>query len=343
MELELTRFETLETIWKKMESTARWPFVYWDYLRYVVRDGRWNPFTRDRMACVRENGMIRMIVPLRRHGRTWRMLGDEPGCDVADALFQPGLDPGKKAACVRFFLDRIPGKLALDRIPDGSPFLEGIPRKRIVSDHTVTYVNIPIPHCWDEYLPSLSTNARQNVRKAYRRMEKDGVAYRLELYAPLCKPLPAVVWKQMMQTYCRRRIAKYRKGVFSDETKGGIVVQTLKYLHYITLKCLWFRTKHDARSLRKEPNALHFVLWDGNRMMAFMSGFLTADKTNYSVPRIAINEDYGFYSPGCILISETLRCLSSSQVRNLDLTRGDEPYKFKMGGTEYHTHDLVLL
>ena len=77
-------------------------------------------------------------------------------------------------------------------------------------------------------------------------------------------------------------------------------------------------------------------------MMAFMSGFLTADKTHYSVPRIAINEDYAFYSPGCILISETLKCLSGSQVHNLDLTRGDEPYTFKMGGTEYHTHDLVL-
>ncbi|MBQ3766024.1 MAG: GNAT family N-acetyltransferase [Bacteroidales bacterium] len=342
MELVFIRFKALESVWKGMEGAARWPFVYWDYLRYIVRDGRWNPFTHDRMACVREGTSIRMIVPLRRYGRTWRMLGDEPGCDIADALFQPGLDPEKAGTCVRFFLDRMEGRLKLGRIPDGSLFLEAIPRERIHSDKTVVYVNIPVPKRWDDYLPSLSTNARQNVRKAYHRMEKDGIAYRLELYAPLCKPLPGKVWKQMMRTYCRRRIGKYRKGVFSDETKGGIVIQTLKYLHYVTLKCLWFCTKHDARSLRKEPNALHFVLWDGDRIMAFMSGFLTDDKATYSVPRIAINDGYRFYSPGCILVAETLKCLTGSLVRNLDLSRGDEPYKFKMGGVEYHTHDLVL-
>lgn len=342
MELVYIRFEALESVWKAMESAARWPFVYWDYLRYIVRDGRWNPFAKERMACVREGTAIRMVVPLRRHGKTWRMLGDEPGCDIADALFQPGLGSEKTAACVRFFLDRMKGRMKLNRIPDGSPFLNAIPRERILFDETVVYVDIPVPRRWDDYVPSLSTNARQNVRKAYRRMEKDGVAYRLELYAPLCKPLPAAVWRKMMRTYCRRRIAKYRKGVFSDETKGGIVVQTVKYLHYITLKCLWFCTKHDARSLRKEPNALHFVLWDGDRIMAFMSGFLTMDKATFSVPRIAINEDYQFYSPGCILVAETLKCLSGSQVRNLDLTRGDEPYKFKMGGVEYHTHDVTI-
>ena len=342
MELEFVRFGKLETLWKQFEEGVPWPFIRWDYLRYAVRSLRWDPLVRVRIACVREDGAILMILPLQKRRKGWRMLGDLPGSDIADALFRPDIGPEKRGECVRFILDRLGGPMELNRIPDGSPFLAAIPPEKVVSDRAVTYVNIPIPRQWDDYIPSLSTNARQNVRKAYRRMEKDGIRYRLEPYSPLCRPLPEGVWQAMMRTYCRRRSAMYRKGVFSDETKGGPVVQLLKYLHYITVKCLWFHAKFDSRPLREEPSSLHFVLWDGDRIMAYMSGFLGADYSTYSVPRIAINGDYAFYSPGCILVAEAVCCLSGSRVRNLDLARGNEPYKFKMGGESYCTHDLVL-
>lgn len=346
MELEFIRFERLESVWKQLEKGEFRPFVRWDYLRHVVRSLRWNPLVRVRIACVLEDEDVLMILPLQkrcRPGRTlWRMLGDLPGCDLADALFRPDIGPEKRGECVRFALDRLGGTLELNRIPDGSPFLAAIPPERVVSDRPVTYVDIPVPAEWDEYIPSLSANARQNVRKAYRRIEKDGVECRLELYSPFRRPLSEDVWRKMMRTYCRRRSAKYRKGVFSDETKGGPVVQTLKYLHYITVKCLWFNFKFDTRPLRTDPHSLHFVLWDGDRVMAYMSGFLSTDFSTYFVPRVAINADYSFYSPGCILVAETVRCLSGGSVHRLDLTRGDEPYKFKMGGEPYCAHDLVI-
>lgn len=373
MELEFIRFERLESVWKQFEKSDPRPFVRWDYLRYIVRSLRWNPLVRVRIACVQEEGDLLMILPLQKRvrcpvkpgmtrgagitkgsgitrgsGKTkagmtvWRMLGDLAGCDIADALFCPDIGPEKKGECVRFALERLGGTLELNRIPGGSPLLAAIPSERLVSDQTVTYVGIPVPADWDDYIPSLSVNARQNVRKAYRRMEKDGIECRLELYSPLCRPLSKDIWWKMMRTYCRRRSAKYRKGVFSNETKGGLLVQALKYLHYITVKCLWFNFKFDTRPLRDDLYSLHFVLWDGDRVMAYMSGFLSADYAAYCVPRIAINADYAFYSPGCILVAETIRCLSGSRVRTLDLTRGDEPYKFKMGGEAYCTHDLVI-
>ena len=345
MELEFIRFERLEAVWKQFEKGVQRPYLRWDYLLHLVRSLRWNPLVRVRIACVLEDGDVLMILPMqKRFPRTavWRMLGDLPGCDVADALFRPDIGPEKRGECVRFVLDRLGGTLELNRVPDGSPFLAAVPPERVVSDGTVTYVGIPVPPVWADYIPSLSANARQNVRKACRRMERDGVKYRLELYSPLCRPLPKGVWRKMMRTYCRRRVAKYRKGVFSDETKGGPVIQTLKYLHYITVKCLWFNVKFDTVPLRRDPCSLHFVLWDGDRVMAYMSGFLSEDRSTYSVPRIAINADYAFYSPGCILVAETVRRLCGSGVRTLDLTRGDEPYKFKMGGEAYYTHDLVI-
>ena len=69
MELEFIRFERLETDWKAMEGRARWAFVYWDYLRHVVRALRWNPLVRVRIACVLEEGDVLMILPLVRRKR----------------------------------------------------------------------------------------------------------------------------------------------------------------------------------------------------------------------------------------------------------------------------------
>lgn len=347
MKLEFVRFSSSETEWKTMEGEARWAFVYWDYLRYVVRDMGWNPFRRVRIVRVREEGETLMIVPLVRMSgrREYRMLGDVQGCDIADALFRPGMEAERQRECVRCFVSRLHARLVLNRIPEGSPFLSGIPVDSIRSDRAVTYVNIPVPEPPESYIPSLTANARQNVRKAYRRMERDGIRFRLEVYRPGVDPLPDAVWEQMRRTYFSRRISKYRKGVFSDETKGGPLVQAAKFVYYITVKRFLFCRKHDSRSLRKEPDALHLVLRNmaTGRVMAFMSGFLTRDGSTFSVPRIAIDEACSFYSPGCILIAEAVRYFSGeTSVRNLDLSRGDEPYKFKMGGQAYCTHDLIV-
>ena len=121
MELEFIRFERLEAVWKAMEGQARWAFVFWEYLRHVVRSTRRNPLVGVRIACVLEDGNVLMIVPLQKRGKTWRMLGDVPGCDIADALFLPGIGPERTGECVRFFLDRMAGRMELNRIPEGSP------------------------------------------------------------------------------------------------------------------------------------------------------------------------------------------------------------------------------
>ncbi len=345
--LEFVSFEIIKNEWKAMERDDAPPFLSYDYMQYIVREEKRSLCHSIRIACVRDvpSGVALMIVPLiyvRGKHTYFRMLGDTGGCEIADALFKPGLSSEIIENCVRFFLDHIKVPLVLNRLPEESLLRKTLPPDRILSDASVMYVNIPVPDTWEEYIPSLSTNARQNVRKAYRRMEKDNINYSLSLYSPAEKPLPKSVWRKMMKIYCGRRVAKYRKGVFSNETKGGPIVQSLKYLYYITIKCLWFRAKHDAFSLRKEPNTIHIVLWEGDQIMAFMSGFVTKDGKRYTVPRIAINERYQFYSPGCILLAETIRRFIDSPLHNLDLSRGDESYKFKMGGIAYYTHDIVL-
>ena len=346
MILEFLPFEQLEEVWKPMETDFVSPFMYYDYMRYIVREEKRKLRHSIRIACIKdENGTFLMIVPLvyvKGKSAHYKMLGDIGGCDIADALYKPGLTEEEKLACIAFFYSSIPDRMELRRLYEQSLLYLNAPADRIVSDEAVGYADIPVPTDWNEYLASLSGYSRHNVTRAFRRLDRDGVEHRLEVYGGP-RPVPRKVWRLLMKTYYARFHAKYKRGVFSDETKGGIFVQTAKYLHYKTIKRFWFYTKHDSNSIPELENSRIYVLWNGNDMIAFCCGFLTHDKTICSYPRLAINEKYNYYTPGCVLIAEVLQYYMQEGItQHLDLSRGDEQYKFKMGAILYHTHDIVL-
>lgn len=339
-------FEQLETTWKAMETDQVSPFMYYDYMRYIVREEKRTPFHSVRIACVKfTDGEILMIVPLvyvKGLHPYYKMLGDIGGCDIADALYRDGITDEEKLACIAFFYATMHGKLVLRRLYEKSPMYLNAPQDRVVSDHAEGYADIPVPTDWNEYLASLSGYSRHNLTRAFRRMDRDGIEHRLEVYGG-DRPVPKDVWNLLMKTYYARFHNKYKRGVFSDETKGGILVQAAKYIHYRTIKKLWFYNKHDSHSIPELENSRIYVLWNGDDMIAFCCGFLTHDRKICSYPRLAINEKYNYYTPGCVLLAEVLQYYMREGVtEHLDLSRGDEQYKFKMGAILYHTHDIVL-
>lgn len=343
---EFVPFQELETVWKAMENGFVSPFQYYDYMAYIVREERRKPFHKVKVACVKDaSGEIVMIVPLVHVGGLkpyYKMLGDLGGCDIADALYKEGVTDEERLALIAFFYKSMPGTLKLRRLYEKSPLYLNAPADRVVSDEEVGYADIPVPKDWNEYLGSLSGYSRHNVTRAFRRLDRDEIEHRLEVYGG-DRPVPKDVWSLLMKTYYARFHAKYKRGVFSDETKGGIFVQAAKYVHYRTLKKLWFYTKHDSYSIKELENSRIYVLWNKDDMIAFCTGFLTHDKKICSYPRLAINEKYNYYTPGCVLLAEVLQYYMKEGVtEHLDLSRGDEQYKFKMGAILYHTHDIVL-
>ena len=74
-----------------------------------------------------------------------------------------------------------------------------------------------------------------------------------------------------------------------------------------------------------------------------MNGLKTHDGATVSVPRLAIDSEYSFYSPGYVLINEVIKYIAAHPVLNeLDLSRGDEKYKLDFGGKLYYTYDYDL-
>ena len=86
--------------------------------------------------------------------------------------------------------------------------------------------------------------------------------------------------------------------------------------------------------MQKSSKNFYAILKCDNELIAFMSGI--QENHSFRVPRLSINDEFFKYSPGIILINETIKSLSVSHPKiDLDLGIGDEKYKKSMGGTEY--------
>lgn len=85
-----------------------------------------------------------------------------------------------------------------------------------------------------------------------------------------------------------------------------------------------------------------FCFFLNNKLVAFMTGFVT----NYNeivFPYLAIDSTFASYAPGKLMIAESIKYLQEhSAIRVLDLSRGDEKYKFEMGGVRHYNYRFEI-
>lgn len=334
MKLEYRRFTdpAVVSAWKSMETPGMSPFLHYDYMHYVYRCTILTKPYRPRVACIFEGEKPLMLLALMGSldGRYWKLLGDIQGCDRTDALWEPSLTHEERIRVAAFFFGSVRKKIKLHRIEDGSPLLDALPQDRVYYKNVEPYVRIPVPDDVDEHISGLSSSVRQNIRTAFNRLRRDGIEVRLEVFDE-ANPVSDVVWKKIMDLYFARLFSKYK----SDRVRSPFARLRQRFMYY--------HVKHDTLSLHRLPNSWHAVLWHGDRIVAFMNGLLTHDGQVVSVPRLAIDSQYGFYSPGYVLTVEVLRYIAAHPtLRELDLSRGDEKYKLDMGGLLYSGSDFDL-
>lgn len=105
----------------------------------------------------------------------------------------------------------------------------------------------------------------------------------------------------------------------------------------------WFLKNQNFATLfyRKASNAVTFYLRIDNRPAAFMSGLWCRDRL--IIPRLSINEDFRRYSPGMILACESIKYLiSHTSIRILDLSQGEEKYKYNLGGKVHYSYKFKI-
>lgn len=322
----------LEKAWRNMEkqNCGISPFLYFDYMKYIFRCTARKLSVLPMIICVESpDEDIRMIVPAKKYvgSNKLKMLGDTQGCGLTDFLFKPGLSEEEAYRCIGLFMSKYKSRFHFNRINEKS-LLHSYFATQSEADITSSEwpcVRITFTDDIDMHIKGLSSSVRQNLRTAYNRMKRDGIEYELKIWMPQ-DSMPPQDRKRISNLYLERLLGKYK-----SRKAGNLFYKLYKTIYYNYIK-------HDSRSLRRLSNAFHAALFSQDECMCFMAGFADYKETRVVIPRLAINDAYKFYSPGYLLICETMRWLAAhSTIREIDLSRGTERYKTDLGGELYHT------
>lgn len=188
-------------------------------------------------------------------------------------------------------------------------------------------VTIPIRKNYEDWYKSLTKSVRQNIRTSYNRLNTDGKDFKFILYID---KLPLKSAQNDMMKLFSRRLCEH--SYINPKILGPILY--------------FFKQKHPmTKGLYKGGIFIGATLYCQQSLMGFYSGMI-GNNGCAIISRLAINLDFSRYSPGGILINETMKLLCADGgrdvVREFDLARGTEKYKYDYGGIEHYTFDFVL-
>lgn len=190
---------------------------------------------------------------------------------------------------------------------------------------SLSCVAIPLPGTYEAYFASLSKSVRQNIRTAYNRLEKSKLQVQLEVFDK--SQSNQIHWEHLKQLYYSRNDIRKEKKYWKSQ------------LYY------WLdhgfqneKDMFDFATIQKTDFTLAVLKID-QEIAAYFFGFKI--ENNIEINRVVINETFKFYSPGLLLFNEYIK-KEISQLECVDLTVGDEKYKFDLGGKLHSIYNLKV-
>lgn len=183
-------------------------------------------------------------------------------------------------------------------------------------------VKINIPNTYDEYCMYLKKNYRDKIKRNYNKLKRDKkeISFEYKLEEKINEHLS----KELYDVYEKRQ-----------EFKGRIsnIGKILSYIYKL------FNLNKDEVTLAIQNYEKNFVAIEyiDNKISAQLIGFIHDDVIVF--PRVAMNPEFSKYSPGILLLSNTVEYLcENKKYKVMDITRGNEKYKYDYGGVEHYNY-----
>ena len=176
----------------------------------------------------------------------------------------------------------------------------------------------------------LSKNSRQNIRTAFNRAKTDGVSFVFNFD-------DNVVDLDEFEKYRNIRLLdknQSHQGVIS-RLKGFISSKILRRGYYKFPDYNPFTHDGDSKFMTIKSN-------EGELCAAFNYGL---DKEHSQIVLMAVSTNPKFYkySPGILVLYEyILKEIENKGIQLIDFTRGNERYKYVLGGKEHYNVKLVF-
>ena len=266
-------------------------------------------------------GQLTALASLSRSGDNYSFVGNSDMFDYNDFVIARGTEPSFFPA----LLDTIDSgggeQLDLFSVAEDSPTLAMLPDLARERGYAVDIAEedvaprIYLPDSWDDYLAGLSKKDRHELRRKMRRLEghenwrwycvsdADEASRRTDTFLELMRSSDPA--KAEFLTDDREEF--FRRLIASTASQGVLR--------------LFFMEMDD------KPVAASLCLdYDGVRML-YNSGHDT---------------EYRYYSVGLLLHALCLRDALEKGYRYFDFLRGNEPYKYRLGGHDHHLYRITL-
>lgn len=322
------KIEQLREVWEEIyrQNPSLQPCQSYVFCETFVNDFR---FSRQRVflrpvfyALLREEE-VRMILPLwRKNASNYYLIPDFLITPYRDFIWRADCTAGEFGIAIAMVKQELGGAaLHLRRINERSA-LCGWLMQNCQPQNPKPCVRIEFTNGYAEWLGGLAGSTRQNLRTAQNRLQRDGHSVQLCLqsgYAPSQSE-----WEEIIRVHRKRYLMR-------DGERIGPITN-------------WIRRHHEPieKMLRFSPDNFLARLYIDGKLAAFFNGLLSADRKTISVFRLSIEDDFGFYSPGMLLVARSIEQLSrQGETQVLDLCYGGQPYKYRLGGVETLDYDFL--
>lgn len=193
----------------------------------------------------------------------------------------------------------------------------------IVNDSVATTcVHISLPVSIEDYQKTLSKSTRQNLRTAYNRLQKNGCFITFNF-----DDRPDLELCNQMRSL---RVAK-------KEKRNYTFYGRLK--RYIRQKCVLEFPSY--LPFYEDSQSRFMTAYINGEFCAFFNYGLDEIHGEIIVMAVGVDEKYAKYSPGVLLLYEYIKNqIVRRDVENVDLTRGEEKYKYTLGGCDHFIHSV---
>jgi CelD/BcsL family acetyltransferase involved in cellulose biosynthesis len=322
----IEQFEALADEWNHLlkHSASHVPFLRHEYLRAwwsTLGGGEWGQGELCLVTARGEDGNLIGVAPLfythNREGEAALLLmGSIEISDYLDLIYSPEDLP----AFINELLPRLaetdlPAWQVLDlfNILDHSPTLKLLPAAaerlgwKYREERLQHCPYIPLPGDWETYLSSIDKKQRHEIRRKIRRTESAEVPVRWYIVEDEAK--------------LDDEIEAFLHLMGQDQEKQAFLTDLMRTQMREIMKA----------AFRESWLQLAFLEIDGVKA----AGYLNFDYGNHIwVYNSGLDYDFGYYSPGWVLLGYLLEWANVNQRQAFDFMRGDEEYKYRFGGVD---------
>lgn len=176
-------------------------------------------------------------------------------------------------------------------------------------------VGLDLPSSVDDYHNMLSKNSRQNLRTANNRLKKNKKILKYDFDDKLTDPNRCIALRES------KLVAKYARVPLYVKYKYRIL-NRLRYHFPIVIPILDYSESKVMTAYDEE-----------GYLRAFFNYGYDVSGTRVRVMAAGTDLDFAYYSPGMLLMYNfILKSIVDGKIKEIDFTRGDEKYKFSLGG-----------